>query len=94
MQIGILAHEIRHRKHIVGMPVAVAGGQGTADWIALAIGLLRAENAGRTTAQKNSDALPSIPLCRSLHVLHETILLQCQMGQAVVAAVEVLQVGA
>jgi hypothetical protein len=91
LQPATLPDVISDGESIVGGAVLEASGQSPALGIAGAIGELGLQNARRARADKYPDAPASESGSRGLHGLEEAILLQGELGQAVVAAIEYLQ---
>lgn len=94
VQGEVAAHEVGQRIAVVRVLVVVPGWQGAGDRITVAVGDLGAENARGAGAQKDADARAAVALHSSLHGLRKAILLQRQLGQAVVAAIKGVQIGA
>jgi len=81
-------------ENIVGMAIAVAGRERTADRVALAISQFGTQNSRRATAQKIANAFLAAAQRGGLHAVHEAVLLQRELGESVIATIKLFQIGA
>ena len=86
-----LLRERRERERVVRAAVAKLRRQRTAHRVALAVGELGLEDPRGAGAEKHPDALTPVALSGALHRLGKTVLGEAEVGQAIVAALELAQ---
>src|SRR5882762_9931037 len=90
-QLQGLLRERRERERVVRAAVAKVRRQRTAHRVALAVGELGLEDARGAGAEKHPDALAPVAGGGALHRLGKTVLHEAEVGQAIVATLELVQ---